>query len=185
MLDSDLLNPLLEEAFTRRTTWLEASSRFPVDEFIETFFATRERNLQALENLTDAQVAYTSAAHPIWSISESVTHLIFSQGLYINKFLDNSTSQLPHVAEAPRGFGEGARTGVAADELLRRLTEATAQVRVALESTRQTFNPEKTESTEFFGICNYNTWVLLLLAHEVDHLRQVSAMRRISRAQQL
>jgi len=183
MLDSDVLNPLLEEAFTRKTTWLEASSRFSVDEFIETFFATRERNLQVLEKLSDREVAYTSPAHPIWSISESVTHLIFSQGLYINKFLDNSTSQLPHIAEAPRGFGEGAKTGIAAAELQHQLVEATAQVRTALESTRKTFKPDKTESTEFFGVCNYNTWVLLLLAHEVDHLRQMITMRRLARAE--
>jgi hypothetical protein len=184
MIDSDALNPLIEEAFTGRTTWLEASSRYPVPEFIETFFVIRERNLQALEKLTDVQAAYTSPAHPMWSISESVTHLIYTQGFYINKLLDISTSQLPHVVEAARGFGEGAHTGVAAHELRWRLAKATEQIRTAIESTRKTFNPEKIVSTDFFGVCNYNTWILLLLAHEVDHLRQVIAMRRLSRTEQ-
>jgi hypothetical protein len=37
---------------------------------------------------------------------------------------------------------------------------------------------------EFFGVCNYQTWVLLLLGHEVDHLRQIIAMRRLARTEQ-
>ena len=41
----------------------------------------------------------------------------------------------------------------------------------------------KTEVNEFFGVCNYQTWLLLLLAHEVDHLRQIVAMRRLARTE--
>ncbi len=183
MLDSKTLNDLLEQAFTGQISWLEASNCFPLDELIETFFDLRERVEGALDGLTDAQVAYVSPAHSIWSISESVTHLIYSQGFYYNKLLDLATSDLPHTIEAARGFGEGARPSQPADELRQRLATMTEKIRIALEATRISHDPGKTETHEFFGVCAYRTWVLLLLGHEVDHLRQIFAMRRLARTE--
>jgi hypothetical protein len=43
MIPSEVLTPLILSAFTGEITWLEASSRHSLDEFIETFFHTRER----------------------------------------------------------------------------------------------------------------------------------------------
>jgi DinB family protein len=183
MLSSDILNPLLNSAFTREITWFEASNRFPLDEFVETFHNMRRRVQESLDGLTDAQVAYASSAHSIWSISESVTHLVFTQGFYINKLLDVSTSTLPHIAEAARGFGEGAKTGIPADQLRQQMVLATEQITTAIEGTRNHHDLAKTEVNEFFGLCNYQTWALLLLAHEVDHLKQIVAMRRLARAE--
>src|SRR5436190_629840 len=114
MIDLDILGPIILEAFTHKTTWLEASTRYSLDEFIESFYDTRPRVETALESLTDIQVAFASPIHPFWSISESVTHLIYSQGYYLNKLLEISTSQLPHAVEAARGFGEGARAAIPA-----------------------------------------------------------------------
>lgn len=183
MIDSSVLNPLTLKAFTGKTTWLEASTRFPLDEFIETFYATRPRMANALENLSDAQVAFASPVHPFWSISESITHLIYSQGFYLNKLLDISTSHLPHAVEAARGFGEGAKSDILAVQLRQRLAAATEQIHTAIEGTRLSHDPQKSEVNEFFGVCTYKTWVLLLLGHEVDHLRQVIAMRRVVRSE--
>ena len=183
MLDLKTLNALLELAFTGQISWLEASNRFPLDELIETFFDLRERVGNSLDGLTDVQVAYASPAHSIWSISASVTHLISSQGFYHNKLLDLATSELPHTIEAARGFGERAKPSLPADELRQRLAAATGKIRAALEATRASHDPNKTETHEFFGVCAYRTWVLLLLGHEVDHLRQVFAMRRLARAE--
>jgi len=42
---------------------------------------------------------------------------------------------------------------------------------------------EMIEANELFGLCNYQTWILLLLAHEVDHLHQIVAMRRLARTE--
>lgn len=184
MINSDVLNPVLLDGLTRKITWLEASSHFELDELIETFYATRERVTETIASLTDEQAAFASPVHPFWSISESVTHLIYSQGFYLNKLLDLATSDLPHVVEAARGMGEGAKPGIQAEDLRRRLRAATEQIRAALEDTRRHFDPDKTEVNEFFGLCNYQTWVLLLLGHEVDHLRQIIAMRRLSRTEQ-
>jgi len=183
MLSSDILNPLLNSAFTREITWLEASNQFAVDEFIETFHNMRRRVQEALDGLTDAQVDYASSAHSLWSISESVTHLIYTQGFYINKLLDITTSSLPHVIEAARGFGEGAKTGVSADQLRQQIIFATEQITTAIADTRKHPDLTRTEVNELFGVCNYQTWILLLLAHEVDHLKQIVAMRRLSRAE--
>ena len=185
MIDSETLNPLLLEAFTGKTTWLEASTRFPLDEFIETFYATRPRIVNAVEDLTDIQVAFASPVHPFWSISESVTHMIYTQGFYLNKLLDISTSQLPHAVEAARGFGEGAKQRIPAVQLRQRLRAATEQIQTAIEGTRQGHDPNKSEVNEFFGVCTYRTWMLLLLGHEVDHLRQIIAMRRVARAEHI
>jgi DinB family protein len=185
MLSSDILNPLINDAFTRRTTWLEASRRQPLEEFIETFYQTRRRVQESLDGMTDGQVAFASPAHSIWSVSESITHLIYSQGFYLNKLLDISTSTIPHVVEAARGFGEGARPGVPAGQLRKRLVFATEQITTALEGTRRNHDPDKTEVNEFFGLCDYRTWALLLLAHEVDHIKQIVAMRRLARAEGL
>ncbi len=181
MISSTDLNPLILSAFTKEITWLDASNRYSLDDFIETFLSIRQQTQERLENLTDEQVAFTSSFHPFWSISESITHLIHSQNFYYNMLLDLSTSQLPHMVEAARGLGEGAKQNISAEELRRQLREATGQIRTALEDTRNSHDAEKTTSNPFFGVCNYKTWVLLLLAHEVDHLRQIVAMRSVAR----
>ena len=181
MITSEDLNPLLLAAFTKEITWLEVSTRFPLDEFIDTFHRTRAQTQATLDGLTDVQVAYTSTVHPFWSISESITHLIFTQGFYHNKLLDISTSQLAHVVEAPRGFGEGAKVNIPATELNESLGAATKRIRLVIEGTRKNHNPDKIEVSSAFGKCTYNTWMLLMLAHEVDHLRQIAAMRSVAR----
>jgi len=185
MIKSDVLNPLILEAFTGKITWLEASTRFPLDEFIDTFYATRPLVEEALEGLTDAQAAFASPVHPFWSISESVTHLIYSQGGYLNQLLDISTSTLPHAVEAARGFGQGAKQGIPAQQLRQRLAAATEQIHTAIDGTRNDHDPEKVQVSEFFGLCTYNTWMLLLLAHEIDHLRQIVAMRRLAHSENI
>lgn len=184
MIDSDVLTPVLLDGLTRKSTWLEASNRFALDDLIETFYATRKRVTETVAGLTDEQAAFASPVHPFWSISESITHLIYSQGFYHNKLLDIATSELPHVVEAARGMGEGAKPGIPAQELRRRLAAATGQIEAAIENTRHTYDPYKTETNDLFGVCNYQTWILLLLGHEVDHLRQIIAMRRLSRMEQ-
>ncbi len=181
MISSEILNPLILAAFNRETTWLEASTHHPLDEFIETFYSTRARSHENLESLTDTQVALILPEHALWSISETVTHLVYTQGFYQNKLVDISTSQLPHAVEAARGFGEGAKQKVPIDTLKQLLSKATAQIRVAIEGTRNAHNADKTEVNSAFGVCNYKTWMLLMLAHEVDHLRQMVAMRRLAR----
>ena len=183
MLLSDVLNPLLNSAFTREITWFEASERFSLDEFIETFYNTRKRVQGLLEGMTDAQVAFASPAHSVWSVSESITHLVYTQGYYINKLLAITTSSIPHIMEAARGFGEGAKTGIPADQLRSQMIFATEQVTTAIEGTRNHHDATQTEVSEFFGVCNYQTWTLLLLAHEVDHIRQIIAMRRLARTE--
>ena len=181
MIPFDVLNPLILSAFTKETTWLEASASHSLDEFIETFYATRLKTHEALNDLTDEQVSFASNVHPFWTISESITHLIYTQGFYHNKLLDISTSQLPHVVEAARGFGEGSKQNVPAKDLLVSLNTATERIQVIIEQTRDSHDPEKTEKNPAFGLCSYKTWILLLLAHEVDHLRQIVAMRKFSR----
>lgn len=136
---------------------------------------------RSLVDLTDAQAAFSSPAHSTWSISETITHLIFSQGFYHNKLLGISTSQLPHVVEAAKGFGEGAKPNVPVVELRAQLSEATTRIRLALEDTRNRHDPDQTEYSPFFDRCSYKTWVLLLLGHEVDHVRQLIMMRRLAR----
>lgn len=181
MIPSDVLNPLILSAFTKEITWLEASARHSLDELIETFYAIRLKTHEALDKLTDEQVSFASNVHPFWTISESVTHLIHTQGFYHNKLLDISTSQLPHIVEAARGFGEGAKKNISVKDLLVSLNAATERIQLVIEQTRDLHDPQKTEKNPAFGLCNYNTWILLLLAHEVDHLRQIVAMRKVSR----
>ena len=183
MLSSEVINPLLNPAYIREITWLEASNRFALDEFIETFYNMRRRVQESLDGMTDAQVTYASSAHSIWSISESITHLVFTQGFYINKLLAVSTSTMPHIVEAARGFGEGAKMGIPADQLRQQMVFATEQITTIIESTRSQHDLEKIEVNEVFGVRNYQTWILLLLAHEVDHLKQIVAMRRLARAE--
>lgn len=182
MLDTATLNALLLEAFNGQITWLEASNRYPVETFIEAFYSTRTRMETVVADLTDEQAAYVSLAHPIWSISETVTHLIYSQAFYYNKLLEITTSQLPHIVEAAQGFGEGSKQGVPAALLHARLVEATQFITTALTDTRANADPQKIENNPLFGLCSYQTWVLLLLGHEVDHVRQASVMRRLARA---
>ncbi|HNB36852.1 MAG TPA: hypothetical protein PK414_11570, partial [Anaerolineales bacterium] len=105
----------------------------------------------------------------------------YTQGFYHNKLLEISTSQLPHVVEAARGFGEGAKQSVPVKDLIVSLNAATERIQVVIEQTRNSHNPEKTEKNPAFGVCNYKTWILLLLAHEVDHLRQIAAMRTVAK----
>ena len=183
MIDFNVLNPLIEQAFAGKTTLLEVSTGYSINELIDAFYSTRPRILVSLEDLSDAQVAFTSPVHPFWSISETITHLMFSQNLYMNKMLDVSTSQLPHAMEAARGFGEGAKTNVPAQLLREQMAAATKQIQGVIEDTRHKHDPDKTEVHDFFGVCNYKVWMLILLVHELDHLRQLIAMRRLARSE--
>jgi hypothetical protein len=184
ILPTDTLNTLLLQAFSGETTWLEASTRYPVEDYIDSFYNTRALMQKTIANLTDQEAAFASPLHPFWSISETITHLIYSQGFYHNKILDIATSQLPHVLEAARGFGEGAKQNIPAAELYARLEEATSQITSAIEATRHTHDPEKTDYNTVFGDCTYRTWLLLLLGHEVDHVRQAILVRRLARQEQ-
>ncbi len=58
---------------------------------------------------------------------------------------------------------------------------AAGRIRVVIEGTRKNHTPEKIEVSPAFGKCAYHTWVLLMLAHEVNHLRQIAAMRGLAR----
>ena len=182
MLDTTALNQLLLEGFSGKITWLEASTRYSLEEFIEAFKRTRDLMQKNLDGLTDAQVSFVIEGNPTWSISEMVTHLIYSQAAYYNFLLDITSSTLPHIAEAAKGFGEGAKTGIAADELRANLAKATTQIYDTIERTRGNNDPTRITTTPLFGRCNYQTWILLLLGHETDHVRQGIVMRRAARA---
>lgn len=183
MIETAHLMPLVLDAFSKKITWFELSQKYSLDEFIETFYSSRQAMQDTLEGLTDAQAAFVSPVHPFWSLSETVTHLTYSQGFYLNKLLDMATSQLPHVLEAARGFGEGAKQNIPAADLRQRLIEATAQIHFAIESTRRNYDPNKIQNFRPFGKCNYQTWVLLLLSHEMDHVRQATLVRRLALAE--
>lgn len=182
MIETQTLNALLLEAFSGKITWLQASMRYPLDEFIDAFHRTRALMEKTVGDMTDSQVAYTADANPTWSISEAVTHLIYSQGFYHNQLLDITTSQLPHILEAAKGFGEGAKQNISAEELRTNLGKATATIYDAIEKTRGTHDPKRITRSPFFGDVNYETWILLMLGHEVDHIRQSILMRRLARA---
>ncbi len=184
MIETADLNQLLLDAFSGKCTWLEASTKYSVNEFIEAFHRTRAVMKKTMADLTDVQVAFTIEQNPIWSISEMVTHLIYSQNFYYNQLLDITTTELPHIVEAAKGFGEGARIGRPAAELRNDLDKATVLIEDVIEKTRQNNDPRKINDTgrNFFGKVNYQTWILLLLGHETDHVRQGIIMRRAARA---
>ncbi len=181
-INTQQLNQLIFDCFSGKMRWIDGASVFPLPDLIEAFFNTRAAFRRLLDDLTDAQAAYHEPNNPMWSISEAVTHLIYSQNFYYNQLLDITTSQLPHVLEAARGFGEGAKLAIPADELRTMLDSGTAQLRVAIDATLPHQDPAQTTTIPFFGECNYATWILLLLAHEVDHYRQAVVMRRLAKA---
>src|SRR5262249_51133538 len=158
MIDTQALNALLLEAFSGKITWLQASTRYPLDEFIEAFHRTRALLEKTVDDMTDAQVAYTADANPTWSISEAVTHLIYSQGFYHNQLLDTPPSEPPRVREGARGLGEGAKKNVPAAELRLTLSKATATINDAIEKTRGNHDPARITRSPFFGDVNYETW---------------------------
>lgn len=182
MLDTQSLNQLIFDPFSGKMTWLEASRKYPLDDFIQAFRNTRAAMHRTIADLTDGQAAYHDPNTSIWSISETITHLVFSQGAYHNFLLDITDSTLPHVVEAARGFGEGARQGMPAQELRRILNAATERINDVLEQTRHSYDPTRKTRNPLFGEVNYEAWVLLLLAHEVDHVRQAIVMRRLAKA---
>jgi hypothetical protein len=184
MIETANLNQLLLEAFSGKCTWLEASTKYSLEEYIEAFQRTRAAMKKTIADLTDAQVSFSIQQNPIWSISEMVTHLIYSQNFYYNQLLDITTSELPHIVEAAKGFGEGAKVGRPAIELRADLDKATVLIEEVIEKTHKNNDPNKITDTgrNFFGKVNYQTWILLLLGHETDHVRQGILMRRAARA---
>lgn len=182
MIEISALNQLLFDAFTGKITWLEASARYTLDEFIQAFYNTRATMQKTITGLTDAQAAYTAPDNAAWSLSETITHLVYSQNFYHNQLLEITTSQSPHLAEAAQGFGEGAKRDISAETLQRMLEEATQRIRQAIENTRSHSDPLRITNNFLFGKVNYPTWILLLLGHEVDHVRQSIVMRRMARA---
>ncbi len=59
----------------------------------------------------------------------------------------------------------------------------TATLNALLAGSLHRTNDRRVEQNQFFGACTYKTWVLLLLGHEVDHVRQAIVMRRLARAE--
>lgn len=78
-IDSKALNQLLFDAFTGQTSWLEAASRYPLEALIDTFRHTRALMQKTVSDLTDAQAAYSAEGSATWSLSETITHLVYSQ----------------------------------------------------------------------------------------------------------
>lgn len=54
ILSTETLNALLLEAFSRQTNWMEASTRHPVEDFIDTFYAIRTLMQKTIADLGDA-----------------------------------------------------------------------------------------------------------------------------------
>ena len=181
MIETADFNTLILSAFTGKTTWLRASQQYTLDEFIDVFQRTRAAMQRTVDGLTDGQVAFHMNGVSTWSLSETVTHLVYSQGFYNNALLDITDAQIPHVVEAARGFGEGGRLNVPADKLIVMLRQATIQINETISQTRVVYKPAHTTHNLFFGEVTYATWVLLLTAHEVDHVRQSIVMRRYAR----
>lgn len=96
--------------------------------------------------------------------------------------MEITSSQLPHIVEAAKGFGEGAKQAIPAAELRQMLSEATIVINNGIEQTRHNFDTTRTTQNPLFGEVNYATWVLLMLGHEIDHVRQSIVMRRLARA---
>src|SRR5262245_20418818 len=143
MLDPTTLAPLFTEAFSRQITFNDAAGRYTLDEWIETFRAARTGMLEVLDGLTDAQAAYASPANPLWSISETISHVAFTQNLHYNILLVQAPTILPHMAEAPRGGGEGAQTGLPVAELRTQLEQATERINQAIEATRHAHDAQR------------------------------------------
>ncbi len=182
MIDSTVLNTLVFNAFTGKTTWLAASKLYPIDEFIEAFYQTRTSMRKQLDGVTDAQAHFFNDKVAVWSLSETITHLIYTQAFYHNSLVDITSTHRPHIIEAARGFGEGAHQNIPVETLRTRLDEATGVITEAITQTRPNYDPVKTARNPAFGEVTYATWILLLLAHEIDHIRQAVAMRRTARA---
>jgi hypothetical protein len=181
MLDTATMNQLVLDAFTGKITWLAASSQYPLDDFIEAFFNTRAAMQRTIDGMSDAQVAYAAPEVATWPLSDTVTHLIYSQNFYHNHLLEITSSTLPHIVEAAKGFGEGAIPNQPAAWLSQRLSHATDVIRECFARTRPNFDPKRTSFFAPFGECNYATWTLLLLGHEIDHVRQAILMRRVAK----
>lgn len=181
MLDTQTMNQLVLDAFTGKITWLAASGLYPLDDFIDAFFRTRATMQKTIDGMTDAQAAYNTPGVPTWPISDTVTHLIYSQNFYHNQLLEITNSELPHLVEAAKGFGEGALPNQPARWLSDRLNHATDVIRECFARTRPSFDPKHTNFFAPFGECNYATWTLLLLGHEIDHVRQAIIMRRMAK----
>jgi hypothetical protein len=182
MSDITAIGQTILDAFTGKMTWLDASSKHPLDDVIAAFYRTRAAMHKTLENMSDKQVAYYDASTGVWSLSETVTHLVFTQAAYYNQLLEITTSDMPHIAEAAKGFGEGAKVGIPAEHLRTMLQLATESIKVAIENTKSHQKPEYITTNALFGRVNYQTWMLLLLGHEMDHVRQATLMRRLARA---
>jgi hypothetical protein len=88
ILSTETLNALLLEAFSRQTNWMDAATRYPVEDFIDTFYAIRTLMQKTIADLGDAEAWFASPVHPFWSICETITHLVYTQGFYPNKLLD-------------------------------------------------------------------------------------------------
>ncbi len=180
MIETAALNLLITNAFTGKTTWLQASKLYPIADFVDAFYRTRAAMQRNLDDLNDTQVAYATSSNPIWSLSETITHVIYSQNGYHNMLLDISATATPHLLEAARGFGEGAKINQPAEDLRLILREATERIRQMIDETLPTHDPTLLTANPLFGQVNYPTLILLVCAHEVDHVRQAILMRRLS-----
>lgn len=159
-------------------TWLEASNQYSLDEFIDTFFYTRERTQELLDGLKRLSSCVRFRC-PSLLVDQRVDYTF---GLFA-RLLSQHPAGYRHQPVAARRrsrarTGEGAKQNMPAEQLHKNLQFATEQIHTAIEGTRGNHDPEKAVTNSIFGVCTYKTWVLLLLAHEVDHLRYITDAQR-------
>jgi len=170
--DPDNFRRLVMSAFSGKITFLDASNQFTADEIIESFHRVRRATVRALDHLSDDQVK-TAPADGSWSISQMVSHLVYTQENYDTALMNFASVSFAPTLIVAREFGAGAQIDLGVEQLRRLLEEATERIDNTFERTRFFYDPFKIIPHPAYGDAGYTTWLVFLLMHEIDHGTQV------------
>jgi hypothetical protein len=129
---------------------------------------------QLLFRPPDAAQASTDEDH--WSATEALTHVIATQNwflLHMNRLIGRR-EQFDLMV---RGQGDQARQDVPQDELARELAAATQRLLGFIDAIPADADLEARRNSTFYGDLALRGWVLLAIAHDLDHGAQIERLR--------
>lgn len=150
---------------------------FDIEDMLRAFQNMRRNMIKMINGMTEEQVNF-NVDQETYSLSEILTHVVTSQGIVYNGFLDTGESTRPHIDPIPRGPGAGAEKGKTPALIAKELQDATDQL---VSIVRETYSPKITRTVQApngQGGMTQKAIMMFQLMHDLDHFKQSQTLRR-------
>jgi hypothetical protein len=169
----------LRRRFSAGETDIDTEARrHSLEELAATLRHTRARLQAIADTWTDEQLSIRppdGEGEDRWSASEAITHLIATENWYLLHMTRLLGRREPFDVMV-RGLGDLARNGVPAAQLSAELRQATERLLSEIAAIGPDADLDAVRPSVYFGDLSLRGWVLLAVAHDVDHYEQIERL---------